>query len=197
MKVSKGDKVSEGDLEIDFTAAISYIKLDDPLIRQPQNMKLVDYIIERETELLFLEIKDPSCPPKSKRPDAQQGIEKSRGEFLKKLTDDACHDSCSEELKGKSLISHELTPKARDSYTYIHLMKRDNKPIIYAFLLGADQLAIDPALLLDFKDRLLKRIRHEADEPWKRQYIADCLVLTEQTWPLAFPEYPLRRLSNI
>jgi hypothetical protein len=72
-------------------------------------------------------------------------------------------------------------------------MNRDDKPILYAFLLGVEKLTLDPALLLGFKDRLLARLRQETDQPWARHYVNDCLVLTEQTWPIAFPDYPLLR----
>lgn len=29
---------------------------------------------------------------------------------------------------------------------------------------------------------------------WARQYVTDCIVLTEKTWPLAFPQFPMKRL---
>jgi hypothetical protein len=108
-------------------------------------------------------------------------LERDRANFVKKVQND-------------TLIAQELTPKARDSYSYLHLMKRDGKPKIYAFLLGADKLTLDPALLLGFKDRLLSRLRQEADQPWERHYVSDCLVLTEKTWALAFPQYPMTRV---
>lgn len=174
-------KVCEAELEFDFSAAQAVEKLDDPSGLQPHGMQLVDFVIEDSRHLVMLEIKDPSCQPKGGDAKAMAALERSRVEFVKKVTND-------------TLIAHELTPKARDSYTWLHLMKRDTKPILYVFLLGTDAISLDPALLLGFKDRLLGRLRRETKLPWARHYVSDCLVLTESTWANAFPQYPLARL---
>lgn len=174
-------KHREGELEFDFSEANGVEKLDNPATPLPSGMALVDFGIEEERRLVMVEIKDPSCSAKGGDPAAEAALAKERTKFVKKIQDD-------------SLIAQELTPKARDSYSYLHLMKRDGKPIIYAFLLGADKLTLDPALLLAFKDRLLSRLRQEANKPWERQYVTDCVVLTEKTWALAFPHYPMVRV---
>jgi len=72
-------------------------------------------------------------------------------------------------------------------------MKRDDKPMLYVFLLGAAKLTVDPPLLLAMKERLLEGLRQEGDAAWARQYVTDCLVLTETSWVKAFPAYPLVR----
>ncbi len=174
-------KHREGELEFDFSAANGVEKLDSPAKPLPFGMALVDFIIEEDHRLVMVEIKDPSCNAKGENPTAEAALEKERANFIKKVQND-------------SLIAQELTPKARDSYSYLHLMKRDDKPIVYAFLLGTDKLTLDPALLLAFKDRLLSRLRQETDQPWERHYVADCVVLTERTWAFAFPQYPLARV---
>lgn len=171
---------SEGELEFDFSAAKMVEKLDSPLTPLPHGMALVDFVIEEDRHLVMLEIKDPSCSARGGDAAAEAALEKERTKFVRKIQDD-------------SLINQELTPKARDSYSYLHLMKRDVKPVIYAFLLGADKLTLDSALLLTFKDRLLSRLRQETDKPWERHYVTDCVVLTENTWALAFPQYTLKR----
>lgn len=171
----------EGEFEFDFTAATAVAKLDDPARPRPEGMQLVDFVVEEERRLLMVEIKDPSCKSKGGDPAADAALEKSRSNFVRRVQND-------------TLIAQELAPKARDSYSYLHLMKRDSKPILYVFLLGADKLTLDPALLLGFKDRLLARLRQETDHPWARHYVTDCIVLTEQTWSVAFPQYPLSRI---
>lgn len=174
-------KQREGEFEFDFTSAVAVMKLDDPGKQKPEGMQLVDFVLEEAQRRIMLEVKDPSCEAKGKDSAAAAAIVKSRQDFMKKVQ----HDT---------LIAEELAPKARDSYSYLHLMKQDDKPILYAFLLGAEKLGIDDGLLMGFKDRLLARLRKEADQPWTRRYVADCLVLTEQTWSLAFPQYPLSRI---
>ena len=169
-------------MDFDFSAAKQAEKLDEKRRKLPEGMMFVDFVLEEEEQLIMLEIKDPSCKAKGGDSKAELAIQKQRDEFMKKLPKDAW-------------IAEKLTPKARDSYTYLHLMERDTKPIIYVLLIGSENLsALDPALLAAFKDRLLTRLRQEADQPWLRHYVYDCLVLTEKTWPLVFPQYPLTRI---
>lgn len=174
-------KEREGELEFDFSDATGVAKLDDPAKPRPEGMQLVDFVVEEDRRLLMIEVKDPSCKAKGGNAAAEAALIKSRAEFVRKVQND-------------TLIAQELTPKARDSYSYLHLMKRDDKLILYVFLLGADKLTLDDALLMNFKERLLARLRKEADQPWIRRYVTDCLVLTESTWHLAFPQYPLTRI---
>lgn len=172
----------EGELEFDFSAARQAEKLDDKGKKLPEGMKFVDFVVEEEQKLILLEIKDPSCKPKGSDAKAEVAIEKQRAEFVKDLHKD-------------HWIAQELVPKARDSYTFLHLMARDSKPTVYVLFIGSDKLMFEPALLAAFKDRLLARIRHEADQAWVREYVSDCLIVTEATWPSVFPDYPLLRLT--
>ena len=76
-------------------------------------------------------------------------------------------------------------------------MERDGKPFKYIVLIGLD--AFDPsqqkAVLAGFKDRLMADIRCEAYEAWKRKHIADCAVLSVETWNKNFPKWPVTRLA--
>ena len=141
-------------------------------------MMAVDFVVEEDDRTLLIEIKDPSDPG---IPDAQRATVTTR-EIAKR--------------SGKELIHDELVPKARHSYLYLHLMEQDAKPFLFVFLDDPSELHIDRALLAPFKDRLLARLLHEAKEPWKRKYIADCVVTDPTTWSAHFPGYPLRRLSS-
>ncbi len=172
--------MQEGELLFDFSKAIKSEKLDAPGKPLPEGMQFVDVVVEEDERLLLIEVKDPSAKPKGAGPRATAAIQKERNAFLKKLRDD-------------SLISKELTPKARDSYAFLHLMGRDGKRMRFVFLLGAAEMKLEPALLLGFKDRLLARLRKETDRAWVKAYVTDCLVLTETTWAMAFPKYSLTR----
>jgi hypothetical protein len=166
----------EGDFELILHAPAE--KLDAPGKRRPQGMQVVDFVIEEAQRILLLEIKDPSSSraPAETRPS-------QLADFARRMKDD-------------TLIAHDLVPKARDSYCFLHLMCRDAKPMLYVVVLGLAAYEPERALLLGFKDRLLRRLRHEADEPWKRAYVQDCVVLTESRWATAFPEHALRRMSD-
>lgn len=171
MQTYRAEQTAE--LLFNFPDGLSWSELDKQGVKLPVRMKFVDLVIERDTDILLVEIKDPSH---SRSPD------KERNTYLKRLSDN-------------SILTQELTPKARDSYLYLHLMERDGKPFKYVVLLGLD--AFDPehqkAIMFGFKDRLLADIREESFEAWKRKHIADCLVLSVESWNKYFPDWPLRR----
>lgn len=175
MKLYKSEKKAE--LEFSFPEELKWEELDKQGVKLPESMKLVDLVIERENDILLVEIKDPSH---SKSPRLEQN------KYYKRLLDN-------------SVLTKELTPKARDSYLFLHLMKRDEKPIRYIVIIGLDAFdsSQQKALLATFKDRLLADIRCEAYEPWKRKHIADCLVFSVETWNETFPKWPVTRLSVV
>jgi hypothetical protein len=162
------------DLEFSFPDELVWEELDRQGVKLPIQMKFVDLVIERDADVLLVEIKDPSN---------QRVPAKEQHAYFKRLSDN-------------SILTQELTPKARSSYTFLHLMERDAKPFKYIVLLGLD--AFDPtqqkALLGEFKNRLLADIRCETDQPWRRQYIADCVVLSVDIWNKTFADWPVTRI---
>ena len=96
-------------------------------------------------------------------------------------------------IKTDELVNQSLVPKARSSYSFLHLMKRDSKPFDFIFCTGADRLGITKELLLNFRDRLTARLRKETSIAWKRQYIRECYVFTEKEWNQYVKQYPLVR----
>ena len=173
MKSYKAEENAE--LLFEFQDDVEWEELDKQGVKLPTRMKFVDLVIERETEVLLIEIKDPSH---SRSPDGE------RRRYLKRLSDN-------------SILTQELTPKARDSYLFLHLMERDSKPFKYIVLFGLDAFTpeIQKGLLLNFKDRLFDDIKCETYEPWKRKHIQDCAVLTADSWNKKYPEMPVTRLS--
>ncbi len=165
---------ANADLEFSFPNDLVWEELDRQGVKLPVQMKFVDLVIEREDDVLLVEIKDPS----NKRAPLEE-----RQTYFKRLSDN-------------SILTQELTPKARGSYTFLHLMERDAKPFKYVVLIGLD--AFDPsqqkALLTGFKDRLLADIRCETDTPWRRQHIADCIVLSVDIWNKTFADWPVTRV---
>jgi hypothetical protein len=174
MKSYKAEKNAE--LLFQFPDEVEWDELDKQGVRLPLNMKFVDLVIERDTDVLLIEIKDPSH---------SKCDNKNRNKFHKRLLNN-------------SILTQDLTPKARDSYAFLHLMERDGKPFKYIVLIGLD--AFDPsqqkAVLAGFKDRLMADIRCEAYEAWKRKHIADCAVFSVETWNQHFPKWPVTRLST-
>lgn len=173
MQAYRAEKSAE--LVFHFPDELSWNELDIQGVKLPVRMKFVDLVIERDDDILLIEIKDPSH---SKCPD----IEKNS--YLKRLANN-------------SVLTDELTPKARDSYLYLHLMERDSKPFKYVVLLGLDAFDtnIQKALMAGFKDRLLADIRNESFEAWKRLHIADCVVLSVNSWNQKFPDWTVKRIA--
>lgn len=167
---------TEGELSFDFPDGLSVKKMDKQGIPIPMGMKLVDFVLRGNSDTYLLEIKDPSH---SEAPDKNRADYKNR-------------------IKTKDLIAKELVPKARDSYTCLHLMEEDDKPFTYLVLLALDAWAgkDQKAMLLGFKDRLAKRLNQETDQPWERKYIKDCAVLTVEKWNSRFPDWKVDRISS-
>lgn len=168
-------KIQEGELSFDFSGAQSVEKLDERGHKIPSGMMFVDFVIEEEERILIVEVKDPSANQISAR---HKGRVSAR-EIKKFRTD--------------KLICDELVPKARDSYCYLHLMERGAKPFDYYFLTTIDSLGVNKELLINFNDRLKARLRKEADEEWKRQYVRNCAVLTMETWNSLLAPYRVER----
>ncbi len=162
----------EGELYFDFRGSLRVQKLDEQGVSLPHGMSFVDFVVEEASQQLLVEVKDPS----------QMSVaESEKSKFARKF-------------RGKQLINEELVPKCRDSYCFLHLMEQDTKPFLYIVVLGTRALpAVGPGELLEFRKRLLVRLRRESDLPWKRPYVKDCVVLTEQTWGAHFPSYSLQR----
>ena len=174
MKLYKAEE--NADLEFSFPDEANWEELDRQGVKLPVQMKFVDLVIERDHDILLVEIKDPSnkrTPPKE------------REKYFKRLSDN-------------SILTQELTPKARSSYTFLHLMERDTKPLKYVVLIGLDayDAVQQKALLTGFKDRLLADIRCETDTPWRRQHIADCVVLSVDIWNKTFADWPVARVAE-
>lgn len=144
----------EGELEFTFPSDWSAEAFDDGQ-RQLQGFSPVDFVVERDDDILLIEVKDPSqtSVPASER------------------------DAFVRSMRTKELTHQQLVPKARSSWWYLHLMARTTKPLRYVVVIGAEALSLQPLLLTQLRDRLRSRLDHEGPEPWVRQYIADCVVL--------------------
>lgn len=165
----------KADLEFSFPKDLNWEELDPEGKPLPESMKLVDIVIERENDVLLVEIKDPS---NGRSPDA------ARAAYAKKLKDN-------------SLLKHELVPKVRGSYLFLHLLERDNKPFKYVVLLGLDAFdqAMQVGILSGFRDRLAENVQNEGPG-WKKKYIQDCVVLSVEMWNKTFSDWPIERISQ-
>jgi hypothetical protein len=168
--------VEEGELKLTFPNDTAVERLDRQNCSNwpPNGLCFVDFAVEEADRVLLLEIKDPS--------DSHARGPKAAG-YLQPAS-------------WKAIVCDELVPKARDSYTYMHLMERDAKEFAYVVLIGAERLPSDGSELEPLRELLAARLRRETTEPWKRPYVADCVVATVETWQRHFPDYVLTRVSG-
>lgn len=166
----------EKELHFTFPDELEWNEHDAEGLKLPQGMKCVDVVIELEDEYIFVEIKDPSD---SQTPGLAQ---------RKYLT----------KLRTNEILFQELTPKARCSYTRLHLMELDNKPIRYVVVLGLDAFDSDlqKSLLGNFADRLFGSLYNEMDVPWKRSFISECVVLSVDGWNERYSDWPIERIKK-
>ena len=168
------NKCVEKDIELDLTKARSVKNFDDDKTHGLSHcMKRVDWIVETDGKLLFIEVTDPQDP---KAPAGE--IDK----FLRELKD--------------GRLDNELYYKARDSFLYEWAMKNIFKPVVFIVLLSPDSLS--DVVLQNFSYNLKKKV--PVDGPphkmWKQKFIHDCLVMNISLWNNTFPEYPVSRISN-
>ena len=146
--------LAEGELHFTFGNQWHVARFDRSGASWPRGVSPVDFIAEGQSELVLMEIKDPSAStvPVANR---QAFVRSMR---TRELTD-------------------QLVPKARSTYGFLHLMARDAKPMRYVVVIGTENLSIQPALLMHLTDRLRRGLRSEAGMTWEREYVSDCIVV--------------------
>lgn len=165
--------LTEGDLQITLPAGASGRKLDDKSSHGLSHcMKAVDFIVELDEKIFFIELKDPD------RPDAPpERSAKFMGRFLSGEIDD------------------NLKTKYRDSWLYEWAQGRIEKPVIYLVLIGASSLSA-PELLA--RTEALKRqlpVSGPKGLAWKNPLVAGCAVMNLAAWNKALPHMQVRRIS--
>lgn len=165
--------LTEDDLQIALPAGTVGRKFDDDATHGLSHcMKAVDFIVELEDRVLFVEFKDPE------HPSAQQ---KDREKFIKRF------------LSGQ--IDGDLKTKFRDSFLYEWASGRVSKPIYYLVLIGASMLSdVDLLIRTDELNRQIPAMGPE-DSPWKNPLVAGCAVMNLSAWNAALPQFPASRIA--
>lgn len=167
-------KLRERDIEIEFTNAIDGLVFDQMKSGQPNyhgigEMHRVDFIVEFEDAIVFVEVKDPGNPKAQAK-----GLEKFYSELK----------------NGK--LSSTFANKFIDSFLYRWAEEKVHKPIYYLNL-----VTLDAELLPNFSDEISKKIPPMGKDisRWKRQLAENCQVFNIETWNENFPKWPVTRLA--
>ena len=161
----------EGNLQITFPPGTKVRKFDDEAHGLSHCMKAVDFIVEEDDKILFIEFKDlehPDAPEENRIKD-------------------------SEEFRSKNL-DKELQYKYRDTFLYEWASGNIDKPIHYLVLVAIKNLT-DAELSARTDD--LKRtlpLNGPPSEKWKQRIVENCMVLNIETWNKRQQRYRLSRI---
>jgi len=170
------NELKELDLAIAFQNAVTPpMKFDqkDPIhtdFHDLANMPRVDFIVELDKAVYFIELKDTN------RPDA---ADPDGATFMKKIA------------IGK--VEQSLAEKYLYTFFFRWAENELHKQVHYVCLITLE----DPMVNI-LADDLAKTLRHllKPSKRWTRQPLASCQVHSMQSWAEAFPEWPIRRLSD-
>ena len=170
----------ESDLYFDFSQARQVIKLDDQVAAAGLTHLLkggVDFVVEWDTQLWLLEIKDPESGAIP-----EQHREKQRQRFLA-------------DIVSQSLIERHLFPKLRDSLIFLGLEYGIvNKPLRYITLIGLSDL--EPAQLAGLRDRLWRTewVSGPRYSGWRKSF--DVQAFNVDQWNRLMTKCPILRISQ-
>ncbi len=168
-------KLTEGELEFNFTNAIDGFKFDekDKLSAHYHGlshcMKGVDFIIELSDKYVFIEVKDPS----------QSGsTDERRDKFKNKVT--------------SGILLSEIVQKYRDTFLYRWAENKVDKPIHYICL-----ITLESPLVLHLMKQLKQQLPEgKAGPRWKQGIVSSCIVVNIENWNQQFTKWPILRLCD-
>lgn len=167
-------KLEENGLQIDFVGAKHAMKFDQndpdhPEFHDLQNMPRVDFIVEMEDSIYFIEVKDPG------RPDA---VDVGGTKLLKKIVD--------------GTLEASLIEKYLFSFFFRWAERRLEKTVHYVSLITLESPLLQP--IIDGLERQLINLSKKSVR-WNREPLASCQVHNIETWQAVFPDWPVTRLA--
>ncbi|MDD4950490.1 hypothetical protein [Sulfuricurvum sp.] len=167
--------LEENDLRFDFTNAIDAFVFDQmnpslPNYHGVNNMSRVDFIVELDNAILFVEVKDPDHPDST-----LEILER----FLTKLEN------------GK--LGNIFASKFIDTFLYRWAEDKLIKPVYYLSL-----VTLDNAQVIQLSDEIVRKLPPlgVAAPRWKKQLFENCQVFNINTWNENFPNWQVTRISQ-
>ena len=169
-------RLEENGLQIDFFGALSAMKFDQndpdhPEFHDLQNMPRVDFIVEMEESIYFVEVKDPG------RPDA---VDVGSKKLLKKIED--------------GTLEASLIEKYLFSFFFRWAERRLEKSVHYISLITLESPLLQP--IIEELERQLTNLSKKSVR-WDREPLASCQVHNIETWQAVFPNWPVTRLAAV
>lgn len=166
----------EQDLQIDCVGVVHALKFDQsdkdhPEYHDMPSMPRVDFIIEADDAIYFVEVKDPG------RPDA---IDVGGKAFLKKVAN--------------GTLTASLIEKYVFSFFFRWAEKQLEKSVHYVFLVTLESALLQP-IIDEFESVFAHRLPNTSSR-WQRYPLASWQVHNMETWNRVFPNWPITRLSS-
>ncbi|MBU1920598.1 hypothetical protein KKG66_07115, partial [bacterium] len=92
-------------------------------------------------------------------------------------------------------IVNQLVEKARDTYTYLHLIQDTAKQLTYIALIDFRTKEIDSAMLLRRSDALKAGLRGEKGHSWQIEYIQRAFLVDVENFKKEFPNFEVNRVD--
>jgi hypothetical protein len=165
----------ERELEFNFSNTIQAFKFDEKEPTSPHYhgashcMKAVDFIVEREHDWLFVEVKDFNGTNQTQPSDLNSSEKRKR---------------LLESLKGKY----------KDTFLYRWAEgKIDDKPIHYVCLVEWNDEALTSLLMKELKQQLPIGL---ISDRWQNELLKSVIVVNMAKWNVHFAESPVTRTSS-
>lgn len=165
----------EKDLKFNFSNAIDAFVFDQmdeslPNYHAVDEMSRVDFIVELDEVILFVEVKDPDCP---------DSTAESLARFHTKLQN------------GK--LGNTFASKFIDTFLYRWAEEKLTKPVHYLSL-----VTLDNAQNIQLSDEIIRKLPPlGATVPrWRKQLFENCQVFNIDTWNDNFPNSQVTRISQ-
>ncbi|WP_257265110.1 hypothetical protein [Endozoicomonas sp. ONNA2] len=171
-------KLTENDLAIDFTDAIDggtlvfdQMKPTQPNYHGLSEQHRVDFVVELEEAILFVEVKDPGYPRAQK-----EGLEKFHNEIE------------------NGTLSSTFANKFIDTFFYRWAERKLTKPVHYLSL-----VTLDLELNANLTDEITAKMppAGRAVDRWQRSIYENCQVFNLEIWNENFPKWPATRISEV
>ena len=166
----------ESDLQIDFTNAVGGFVFDQMKSTLPNfhgiaGLHRVDFLVEFEEAIVFVEVKDPGNP---------KAQAKGLASFHADLND--------------GTLSSTFASKFIDSFVYRWAEDRVGKPIHYLSL-----VTLEAPFLVNLADEIARKLPPQGKPVarWQRSFLENCQVFNIETWNDNFPKWPVTRLSSL
>lgn len=166
-------RLEEDGIQIDFVGAQHAMKFDQNNpghldYHDLQNMPRVDFIVEMEDVIYFVEVKDPGRPG---------AVDVGGTKLLKKIVE--------------GTLEASLIEKYLFSFFFRWAECRLEKSVHYISLITLESPLLQP--IIDGLERQLANFSKKSSR-WNREPLASCQVHNIETWEAVFPDWPVTRL---